>query len=92
MPAADPQPMRQLAANLRRAIARRGLLPADVAACAGIDLAKLHAILRGERVVRLDTLVRLAGALGVAPENLLDGIRWIPDGEGGGRYEARTSR
>ena len=33
---------------------------------------------RGERVARTDTLVKLAGSLGIPPEELLDGLDWTP--------------
>jgi transcriptional regulator with XRE-family HTH domain len=33
---------------------------------------------RGERVARSDTLVKLAGSLGVPYEELLDGLLWTP--------------
>jgi DNA-binding XRE family transcriptional regulator len=33
---------------------------------------------RGERVARVDTLVKLAGSLGVPPGEVLKGIRWEP--------------
>lgn len=33
---------------------------------------------RGERVARADTLVKLAGSLGVPPEELLSGLTWTP--------------
>jgi transcriptional regulator with XRE-family HTH domain len=82
MPAADPKPIRQqLAANLRQAMAAAGLLPGDVAARAEVHLTQLNQVLRGECTVRLDTLVKLAGAVGVGPEELLVGIRW-----NGGEY------
>jgi hypothetical protein len=32
----------------------------------------------GERVCRIDTLIRLAGAMAVPPGELLDGIDWVP--------------
>jgi transcriptional regulator with XRE-family HTH domain len=83
-----PEPMRQLAANLRRQMRGRGLLPGDLASRAEIDLAQLAPILRGERSVRLDTLLKLAGALDIPPEELLAGIRWLPDGDGGGEFRS----
>jgi transcriptional regulator with XRE-family HTH domain len=77
MPAADPQPIRdRLAVNLRRAMGEAGLMPSDVAARAEVHLTQLNQVLRAEATVRLDTLVKLAGALEVAPEALLAGIRW----------------
>ena len=33
---------------------------------------------RGERVARADTLIKLAGSLGIRPEELLDGLAWTP--------------
>jgi transcriptional regulator with XRE-family HTH domain len=33
---------------------------------------------RGERIPRIDTLVKLAGALGVSADELLDGLEWSP--------------
>lgn len=32
----------------------------------------------GERVCRIDTLIRLAGAMAVPPGELLEGIDWVP--------------
>lgn len=36
----------------------------------------------GERLPRLDTLIKLASGLGVPPCELLDGIGWEPGGHG----------
>jgi transcriptional regulator with XRE-family HTH domain len=33
---------------------------------------------RGERIPRIDTLVKLAGSLEVPAEELLDGLNWTP--------------
>jgi transcriptional regulator with XRE-family HTH domain len=33
---------------------------------------------RGERVARTDTLVKLAGSLGIPYDELLDGLLWTP--------------
>lgn len=33
---------------------------------------------RGIRLPRIDTLAKLAGALGVTPNDLLEGIEWTP--------------
>jgi len=42
---------------------------------------------RAERVCRVDTLIKLAGALGVKPGELLDGLEWEPGGTRLGRFE-----
>lgn len=86
MTAADREPTRQFVANLREAMAERGRSPAEVAARAELDDAHLGLILRGQRMVQLDTLVKLAGALEVPPDRLLAGVRWISDGHGGGEF------
>jgi transcriptional regulator with XRE-family HTH domain len=36
----------------------------------------------GERLPRIDTVIKLAGGLGVPPRDLLDGIVWEPGGHG----------
>jgi transcriptional regulator with XRE-family HTH domain len=89
MTAAVPEPMRQFVANLDRLIAERGLTPAELAARADIHRSHLTLILGGERMVQLDTLVKLAGALGVSPAELLAGVNWVSDGEGGGEFRSR---
>lgn len=88
MTAAVPEPMRQFVANLDRLIAERGLTPAELAARADIHRSHLTLILGGERMVQLDTLVKLAGALGVSPAELLAGVNWVSDGEGGGEFRS----
>jgi transcriptional regulator with XRE-family HTH domain len=70
--------MQQVRAVSTRSLAER----------AGIERADLDRILRGEGPIPLDAVFLLAGALGVEPRRLLEGIAWIPDGEGGGCYRA----
>jgi transcriptional regulator with XRE-family HTH domain len=76
--------------NFARRVARtqrvRGLSTDDLAERAEIDRVELDRILRAEGPVRLDTVLLLAGALGVEPGELLEGIAWVADGEGGGEY------
>ncbi len=85
---APNDPADQLALNLGRLIAENGLTPAEVAAAADIARNHLMLILDGERVVQIDTLVKLGGALGVEPADLLAGVHWVPDGSGGGSFES----
>jgi transcriptional regulator with XRE-family HTH domain len=89
MVAAAREPMHQLVSNLSQAMAERGLTPTEVAARAEIDSAHLGLILRGRRIVQLDTLVKLAGALEVPPDRLLAGVEWVSDGRGGGEFRSR---
>ncbi len=45
---------------------------------------------RGIRLARIDTLVKLAGALGVSPMALLDGMDWNPGSTMIGNFEVRA--
>ena len=89
MPAAAPEPTRQFASNVQRAMAEQGLAADEVANRADLSLNHLNLILRGERTVQLDTLVKLAGALDVPPEQLLEGVEWVSDGRGAGEFRAK---
>jgi transcriptional regulator with XRE-family HTH domain len=65
----------------------RGLSNETLAELAKLDPGELGEILRAEGRVGLDTIFLLAGALGVEPGELLEGIAWVPEGEeGGGGY------
>jgi transcriptional regulator with XRE-family HTH domain len=79
-------PRRHLAAKVARLQAERGFSAESLAARARLDLEELERILRGEAPVALDVIFLLAGALEVEPGELLGGLAWVPDGEGGGEY------
>jgi transcriptional regulator with XRE-family HTH domain len=83
---AAPEPLAQFVVNLNRLIAERGMSVAEVADRADVHRSHLNLILSGARMVQLDTLVKLAGALGVSPAELLDRVRWVSDGHGGGEF------
>lgn len=87
-----PEPMRQFVTNLERLIEVRGMTLAAVAARAEINHRHLTLILAGKRRVQLDTLLKLAGALGVPPESLLAEVEWVSDGRGGGEFRSRRPR
>jgi transcriptional regulator with XRE-family HTH domain len=55
-----------------------GLSQEELAARANIHRTQISLIESGKRMPRLDTLVKLAGALGIEPGALLDGIAWEP--------------
>jgi transcriptional regulator with XRE-family HTH domain len=60
-----------------------GITPDTLAARASLDVDEVSEIERGERKVFVDDVYRLAGALGVEPAALFEGVRWIPPAEGG---------
>jgi transcriptional regulator with XRE-family HTH domain len=61
-------------ANLQALRRLRGLTREDLSALAGIDVATVHRLERGERQPRLPTLLQLAAALGVSGSTLIEGI------------------
>ncbi len=72
-----------LGRTVERLRTERGLAPEALAARAMLDVDELGEIERGERKVLVDGVYLLAGALGVEPNALFEGIRWIPPAEGG---------
>ena len=86
----EATPAQVLAQNLRRLRRERGLSLSQVAERAEIHRTHVSLILRGKRMVQIDTVVKLAGALGVGPGELLAGIAWVP-GEGPSRGRFRLA-
>lgn len=67
---------RQLGQNLGRFRARVDLSQVNTAERAGLHRTEISLIERGLRVPRLDTIVKLAGAVEVDPCMLLEGMAW----------------
>ncbi len=68
----------RFAANVRRYREAAGISQEDLAFAAEIHRTQVSFIEGGHRMPRLDTLVKLAGALGVTANDLLDGVTWAP--------------
>jgi transcriptional regulator with XRE-family HTH domain len=64
--------------NLIRHRKRVGLTQEQLSVRASLHRTAVGKLEGGERVARADTLVKLAGALGVRPEDLLEGLKWSP--------------
>jgi transcriptional regulator with XRE-family HTH domain len=64
----------QFGGNLREQRRRSGLSQERLADLAGVDRTEVSLLERGLRVPRLDTIVKLARALGVPLAGLLSGI------------------
>jgi transcriptional regulator with XRE-family HTH domain len=58
----------------------------DVGFGAGLHRTEIGSLERGERLPRIDTLVKLAGALGVTPADLLKRLDWKTGAERPGRF------
>jgi transcriptional regulator with XRE-family HTH domain len=74
-------------ANLARERQRAGLSQEELGVRASLHRTAVGQLERGERVARVDTLVKLAGSLGVAPAVLLVGLCWQPGGTIAGSFE-----
>jgi transcriptional regulator with XRE-family HTH domain len=73
-----PQPSRRFAANLIRLRGAADLSQEELAIRSAIHRTQISLLENGHRMPRVFTLVCLAGALGVTPNDLLDGIVWEP--------------
>jgi len=69
--------------NLVLARKRASLSQEELAHQSALHRTEIGLLERGERIPRIDTLVKLAGALSIRPEELLEGIDWTP-----GRFTA----
>ena len=74
-------------ANLNRARKRSGLSQEALAARASLHRTHIGLLERGERLARIDTAVKLAGALDIALGDLLAGITWQPGKTLPGRFK-----
>lgn len=72
--------------QLARTMERRGFTAAEPAVGSELDRARVDQFLFGEAEPSATELLRLAGAMGVRPQVLLEGIAWLPDEEGGGGF------
>jgi transcriptional regulator with XRE-family HTH domain len=72
--------------NLRRVRKREDLSQERLAKRASLHRTEIGFLEHAERVCRIDTLMKLAGAMGVPPAELLDGIAWIPGPDPGGTF------
>jgi len=75
----------RFAENLRRLRRRAGISAEELAGRAGINRSHVGNIENGRTEPRLGTLIRLIGALGTTPDEILDGITWRPGGKDEGR-------
>jgi transcriptional regulator with XRE-family HTH domain len=78
--------------NLRRRRDLAGLSQEELAKRASLLLTEVAKLERGERIARIDTLLQLAEALAVQPEDLIAGISWIPGEAGDGDFNFETPR
>jgi transcriptional regulator with XRE-family HTH domain len=75
-------------ANLRRIRKRAGMSQEEMGFLADLHRTEVGMLERGIRLPRIDTLIKLAGALEVEPGELLTGLRWVPSGPPSGAFRA----
>jgi transcriptional regulator with XRE-family HTH domain len=68
----------RFAANLRRLRLAAGLSQEELAFRSAIHRTQISLLETGRRLPRFETLVKLAGAVGATPNDLLAGIEWEP--------------
>jgi DNA-binding XRE family transcriptional regulator len=71
-------PALRFASNLRRLRAAAGLSQEDLAFRAGMHRTQISLLEGGERMPRVETLIKLAAGVEATPSDLLDGIDWDP--------------
>jgi transcriptional regulator with XRE-family HTH domain len=78
--------------NLRRRRELAGLSQEELAKRASLLLAEVAELESGERIAQIDTLLQLAEALAIQPEDLIAGISWISGEAGDGDFSFETPR
>lgn len=77
--------------NIARARIHADLTQEELSVRASLHRTAVGQLERGERVPRADTLVKLAGSLGIAVSVLFEGLEWSPGGTVFGSYENEVS-
>jgi transcriptional regulator with XRE-family HTH domain len=81
---------RTLGRNLWLVRRRAGYSQEALGALCGLHRTEIGFVENGERLPRVDTLLKLSGALEIDVEKLLEGIEWIPPGpRAGGSFAVR---
>jgi len=68
------QSLQRFGANVRQARLDRGWTQEDLSRATGLATVQISRIERGQREIRLTTLIRLVDGLGIAADKLLDGL------------------
>ena len=78
---------KRFAGNLARARKAAGLTQEQLSVRAGLNRSQVGLLEQGDRLPRLDTYVKLVGALGIPAEELLEGLKWEPTTTTEGKFE-----
>jgi transcriptional regulator with XRE-family HTH domain len=58
----------------------------ELGALAALHRTEIGMLENGTRLARVDTLMKIAGALAVSPTELLEGIDWVPGNPADGSF------
>jgi transcriptional regulator with XRE-family HTH domain len=88
----DPSPevAREFGFNMLLARKRADLSQEELGFRASLHRTEISQLERGVRLPRIDTVVKLAGALSVPPGDLLKGVAWTPGTQRLGRFRVRS--
>ena len=78
--------------NLRRVRKEAGISQEELSIAASVHRTEVSQLERGLRIIRIDTLMKIAGALEVSPCELLSGLEWTPGSMRVGSFRARPSQ
>lgn len=70
----------RLGLNIAHARKRAGLSQEELGVRASLHRTAIGQLERGERVARIDTLIKIAGSLGIGVGVLMEGLSWAPGG------------
>jgi len=82
----------QFGTNLARCRKRTGLSQEETALRASLHRTEVGLVERGERLPRIDTVVKLASALDASLDDLTEGIEWTPGMIQPGQFSEPASR
>jgi transcriptional regulator with XRE-family HTH domain len=68
----------QFGRNLFRCRRRAAMSQEELGSLASLHRTEIGMLEQGTRLARVDTLMKLAGALSISPVELLEGIHWVP--------------
>ena len=73
------KPRERFSINLRKARQKAGISQEELGYRCELHRTEISLLERGGREPRLGTIIKLSGALETTPEQLCDGISWLPD-------------
>lgn len=79
----------QFGRNLVQARRSAGLSQEQLAFLADLHRTEIGMLERGTRLARIDSLIKLCGALEIRPDELLDGVEWQPGTPQLGQFRER---